>query len=660
MGDIFNGMQNPGAADLDELPFVGQELNAPVVEARKAGFISLQNLFKGSKFVIPSYQRKYVWTTKKSKKAVQGQVEKLFDDISKIELGKPSFFGVIILVAKVTNYEVVDGQQRMSTLLILAAAIRDEIDCRIGNNRSVSPKLASFRDELQDLITGGSPQKFVVTTNTLSDPLQQLCFNFENNRVGLQNYIDTTSHNPSFKTANRLIKAFEYFRGQVENLLGAQLDQFVERFLQSVQFLVAIFDNQLDAFEAYESLNTKGLPLAVPDKVKNYLLKVGSKSGSLGHKLAALNHSWAQIEDMVDQLGEKYAGRFPDLECLLHFCIALYKEEWIQRTSTYDHITSRLQTPDQVQDFVNRLHGVATGLTELNSHFSSSGQWDVLGILANELNNEYSFLWVVSYLFQDGGATAAPQRITASKTICELAEKFAFRELVKGLEVSTYAREIFGHVFVSTLSGVPNKAWNLKQVSDSLANKVSNQSGQNFYHLLGEASFKSSNQGFYVSKKYEIARWNGVHVQGLNFVAQGTKTWHLEHIVPKKPQKFWGFTDEDMKNFDFLNRIGNLALISPDANKHIKNFCLGFKLRASKCTCTDGVIRHACNCDQTTHLHYDVSQFDAVKAIQTDFSNQVNAILGCSGSSFELAKEFVKSRSEAIAQYFAQQGTWDF
>ena len=74
-------------------------------------------------FVVPDYQREYVWK-------VDDQVEQFLADIdNEFEPGareQSSYFIVsIIIVKNASRYEVIDGQQRLTTIVISMCAIRD-------------------------------------------------------------------------------------------------------------------------------------------------------------------------------------------------------------------------------------------------------------------------------------------------------------------------------------------------------------------------------------------------------------------------------------------------------------------------------------------------------------------------------------------------------
>ena len=77
----------------------------------------------GKQFVIPVYQRKYTWT-------VKNQLEQLMSDLKGLldNENKEHFLGTIIYLETVVNYKteksIVDGQQRLVTMFLIAATLK--------------------------------------------------------------------------------------------------------------------------------------------------------------------------------------------------------------------------------------------------------------------------------------------------------------------------------------------------------------------------------------------------------------------------------------------------------------------------------------------------------------------------------------------------------
>src|SRR5690554_2893390 len=90
-----------------------------MTQANEAKLINLEELFKNRTFHIPDYQRGYAWS--------ESQIEDLKNDILNLKDKSYLHFTGTIVAKELEkgNYEIVDGQQRITTLIILvAAAIR--------------------------------------------------------------------------------------------------------------------------------------------------------------------------------------------------------------------------------------------------------------------------------------------------------------------------------------------------------------------------------------------------------------------------------------------------------------------------------------------------------------------------------------------------------
>src|SRR4051812_18522377 len=82
---------------------------------------SIEEAFRECFYVVPDYQREYVWTDK--------EVQQLLDDINEqVDAGSASeyFIGIVLVSPGSSDsaYEVIDGQQRLTTLFLLLCALR--------------------------------------------------------------------------------------------------------------------------------------------------------------------------------------------------------------------------------------------------------------------------------------------------------------------------------------------------------------------------------------------------------------------------------------------------------------------------------------------------------------------------------------------------------
>src|SRR5258705_13611816 len=77
-------------------------------------------------FRIPSYQRPYAWATEQGRELFEDLLGSMQSDAGPVEEMSPYFLGSIVLIKQEANpmADVVDGQQRLTTLTILLAALR--------------------------------------------------------------------------------------------------------------------------------------------------------------------------------------------------------------------------------------------------------------------------------------------------------------------------------------------------------------------------------------------------------------------------------------------------------------------------------------------------------------------------------------------------------
>ncbi|RFM27142.1 DUF262 domain-containing protein [Deminuibacter soli] len=86
------------------------------------------SIFNGNRFVIPAYQRKYSWTNTECKDLWQ-DIEESVNDRMNHFLGTLSFKeNKVIGLTTDTVYEIIDGQQRITTLFILLKVLIDKLD----------------------------------------------------------------------------------------------------------------------------------------------------------------------------------------------------------------------------------------------------------------------------------------------------------------------------------------------------------------------------------------------------------------------------------------------------------------------------------------------------------------------------------------------------
>ncbi len=245
----------------------------------------LQNLLnKPTHFLIPLFQRTYSWD-KNDWETLWADVLETYDS----GIGGHHFLGSIVSKSLpstpegVGRFLVIDGQQRLTTLTILLAALRD----------AVRPTDATLADKLHNLYLTNSYETGRNRFKVMPTKANQ----------GAYFTVIEESNANNVKTENGNVplvrQAYDFFRDE----LGKQdhenqpidlrrLQQVVLGGFELVSITLGEDDNE---FRIFESLNAKGAPLAQSDLLRNYLFMRLPESG---HD-AAYHELWLPMQEAL-------------------------------------------------------------------------------------------------------------------------------------------------------------------------------------------------------------------------------------------------------------------------------------------------------------------------------------------------------------------------
>ncbi|GAA9843502.1 DUF262 domain-containing protein [Helicobacter pylori] len=241
----------------------------------------------GAYYQIPSYQRPYQWTEK--------NCEKLLDDLfSSYEYYKESdyFCGSLVLIAtdtdsatKAETYDIVDGQQRLSTFILLAKVLATLYDKDLNKtSRDFLEKSLGDTDEEKrerlDFNTIGSNAKkdFQNALKFLDDPnasngkdSTEVKNNYLKNAICLENYLR---------------------KKEIEDI-----NAFIKWLYHKVIFIKTTCPNISMALRIFSVLNARGLPLHAIDVFKVELLKKLTKEKDQEEFVSRWNDLYRKCSD---------------------------------------------------------------------------------------------------------------------------------------------------------------------------------------------------------------------------------------------------------------------------------------------------------------------------------------------------------------------------
>lgn len=229
-------------------------------------------------FIIPPFQRNYTWTL--------DECEELFNDIV-ISIKKHSehYIGNIVYYvgkdssASFSEYILVDGQQRITSILLLLSAIRNSLDDSDYNKQAIDKKYLTnefgrekFRVKLKQTESDEVIFDKILLNQSLTaeEKKSKLYINYE---YFLNRIKELSSGN---------ISLIEFYNA-VGNLDIVDLDLKIENDLEAVQ-------------KIFEKINSTGKPLSSADLIRNYLLIAETAE----KQLELYKNYWVKLEELYD------------------------------------------------------------------------------------------------------------------------------------------------------------------------------------------------------------------------------------------------------------------------------------------------------------------------------------------------------------------------
>lgn len=232
------------------------------------------------KYIIPPYQREYSWK--------EEQWESLFNDIYENETGY--FLGSIICISSETNeLDVIDGQQRLTTLSILLLSLYktlNEYYNYFSNEKHLAKKFLSL-------------EEYFLDEDNLRISLSIQNHNKEDYSYLAWMILDKPSISPKNYGNRRIAKAFKYFSERIElETAECCMDDKIKLLfllLDKISSSLIVKINTRDASSAFilfESINNRGMVLTPIDLIKNTLI---SKLSNNQKPAAVINNEWQEI-----------------------------------------------------------------------------------------------------------------------------------------------------------------------------------------------------------------------------------------------------------------------------------------------------------------------------------------------------------------------------
>ena len=276
-------------------------------------------------FIVPDYQREYVWK-------VGDQVEQFLDDIdneydSSASVQKSYFIGSIIIVKDGVKYHVIDGQQRLTTIVLMLCAYRDILSgLELDNKQKKIFKIIEECLSDFDIETDETQVRLELQYDESKDFLSSLILS--------QPYTDD-------KTAS--IKKMQQAYGCIKDHLNSyrvaddanagveSLVAFARYFLTKIELVLIESEDLSSALKIFETINQRGSGLNAMDLVKNLLFSQAKESD-----FQRIKDRWKEINKNLQSCGEEQSP----LRFLRYFLMARYHNGILREDEIYKWVIS--------------------------------------------------------------------------------------------------------------------------------------------------------------------------------------------------------------------------------------------------------------------------------------------------------------------------------
>ncbi|WP_444962833.1 DUF262 domain-containing protein [Nocardiopsis sp. M1B1] len=239
----------------------------------KANETTFQKLVEGSKqFQIPLYQRPYSWGKEELQRLWDDLTEQVATDLAAEESGRPAsphFMGSVVLApgvsfaSKLSRSLVIDGQQRLTTLSIALAAIRD----RLQAVEILDPEDFSGADKIDGV--------YLINQFEKKDDRYRL----SPTQVDRASYHSVIRKSASAGTDDNVGFAYNYFSRMVVDYDEKQLMRMEETIGHRLTLVEIVAEPGDNVYRIFESLNNTGKGLSQTDLLRNYVFMLLPKSG---------------------------------------------------------------------------------------------------------------------------------------------------------------------------------------------------------------------------------------------------------------------------------------------------------------------------------------------------------------------------------------------
>lgn len=298
---------------------------------------SVSKIFTERILRIPDYQRGYAWKEK--------QLKDFWTDLIQLEFGKNHYIGVltleevpeatinkwsedhwIVMSKNYTPYYVVDGQQRLTTIIILIQSITELMLSDQKLNYTLSSEIR--KKFIYDSKDDGISRSYIFGYEK-DNP----SYEFLKTKIFGENSDSSFVIQETIYTRN-LENARKFFLDKLRSINATDIESIYRKITQSLLFNIYTISDDIDVYVAFETMNNRGKPLSHLELLKNRLIYLSTKFNDEENERKKLrdtiNEAWKSI---YHYLGKNKDKPLDDDAFLVNHFIIYYGERLSDKRS---------------------------------------------------------------------------------------------------------------------------------------------------------------------------------------------------------------------------------------------------------------------------------------------------------------------------------------
>lgn len=490
-------------------------------------------------FEIPSYQRPYSWTTEQASELVMDLQDYIKGKKGDIETLNPYFLGSIVLVkSDKSESEVIDGQQRLTTLTILFSVLRhlvekqnlkDEITKYLGQEAAqlVETKeifRISLRPRDREFFQKNIQHKDGLSVLFQSrEELKDSPFNIKQNAQCIYNYLKDEPQEDLFRLTQFILKGC---------------------------YLVVVATPDIDsAYRIFSVMNDRGLDLTATDILKSSI--IGSIQDSEKQRYT---DKWEDIEESIGR------DNFSDLFSHIRMVYRRSKPQGILVKEFNAHVKPKENPEKFINNILVPYSEAYTNI--LNENYTSEEKAESINLVLGWLNKVDNSDWIPPAISYVSKYRNEPEKLL---NFLQKLERLAscmmiFRENIN-YRIKRYA---------DLLNWIQSEKDVLENGSPI---HLSNDEIDKTLTALEGNVYESTRTRLMILLRLDS-------ILSDNSAKYNHKVITVEHVLPQTPEyssEWVNWIPDEEKRRSLVHRLGNLALLSRAKNSSAKNYELDKK-----------------------------------------------------------------------------------